>query len=146
MVATHIYILLAKLRTHYLSMSICYISCTLILELPLALHKFFLMLNDISIRELDCTLWNIFFSHICVSISWEYDFMSSSPYGTFCIELHCDLKLCFESSIKCFRLAFILHIELRNHLIGLNPPYTHTLLVWLLYAKWYISELFWLHS
>ena len=108
MVILLVYILFAKLRTHCLSMSICYIICLLVLHLPLALHKFSFMLNSISIRELDFT---------------------SSPYSTFCIELHCDLKLCFESLIKCFRFACILHIELRNHLMELNFLCTHNLLV-----------------
>ena len=63
-------------------------------------------------------LHKIYFSYIYVSHSLEkYNFMYSYKYATFCIELYCDLKLCFESSIKYFRLAYILHIEFRKFLV-----------------------------
>ena len=121
-------------------MSVCYICCILVLDLPLVLHKLSLMINGIFIKELDCTSWHLFSPHLCVSFTWKWNFIYSSQYALFYIELHYDLKSCFESSIMCYRLVCILHIELRNYLIGLNLPCTHVLLIWLLYGKWCLIQ------
>ena len=58
---TWYYIYINSLNTSRLSMSICSIDCTFVLDSPLALHKLFMILNGIFIRELDCALWNRFF-------------------------------------------------------------------------------------
>ena len=87
------------------------------------------------IRELNCTSWNLFFSHLVYFILLKMRFY---VFKSICYILHriiLRLKTLFQNLLCVLYFLASCTLNIENLLIGLNLPYTHTLLVSFLYAK-----------